>query len=163
MFNSRFGKLHDLEFAEYLKEANPARRHFPSADFSGFTPGEAIEEARRCMHCDCRAAGNCKLRIYSDNCQADQKRFQTTPRRAITKQIQTSGVVYEKEKCIKCGICVRLTKKYREKFGLTFIGRGFDVIIGIPFDESLDAALVQTAQMVARHCPTGALEIREMN
>lgn len=54
-------------------------------------------------------------------------------------------------------------KKYREKFGLTFIGRGFDVIIGIPFDESLDAALVQTAQMVARHCPTGALEIREMN
>lgn len=113
------------------------------------------------MHCDCRAADNCKLRIYSDIYKADQKRFQTTPRRAITKQFQTAGVVYEKEKCIKCGICVRLTEKYREKYGMTFIGRGFDVVIGIPFDESMDAGLVKTAQMVARHCPTGALEIRE--
>jgi uncharacterized Fe-S cluster protein YjdI len=32
------------------------------------------------------------------------------------------------------------------------------VVIGIPFDETLDAALVKTAHMVARHCPTGALE-----
>ncbi len=83
----------------------------------------------------------------------------TSPRRAMTKQFQTAGIVYEPQKCIKCGICVRLTEKYREKFGLTFIGRGFDVVIGIPFDETLDAALVKTAHMVARHCPTGALEI----
>lgn len=161
MFNSRFGKLHAMEFAEYLKEANPGKRLLPSDNFAGFTSEEAVEEAKRCMHCDCRAADNCKLRIYSDIYKADQKRFQTTPRRAITKQFQTAGVVYEKEKCIKCGICVRLTEKYREKYGMTFIGRGFDVVIGIPFDESMDAGLVKTAQMVARHCPTGALEIRE--
>ena len=76
----------------------------------------------------------------------------------MTKHFQTNGIVYEPGKCIKCGICVRLTEKYREKFGLTFIGRGFDVEIGIPFDESMDVALEKVALIVAEGCPTGALE-----
>jgi NADH dehydrogenase/NADH:ubiquinone oxidoreductase subunit G len=78
----------------------------------------------------------------------------------MTKQFQTNGIVYEPEKCIKCGICVRLTEKYREKFGLTYIGRGFDIRVGIPFNETLDAALTDTAALVAERCPTGALSKR---
>ena len=66
-------------------------------------------------------------------------------------------VVYEPGKCIKCGICVRLTAKYREQFGFTFIGRGFDVVVGAPFEANLDEALKETAEKVAKACPTGAL------
>jgi NADH dehydrogenase/NADH:ubiquinone oxidoreductase subunit G len=66
-------------------------------------------------------------------------------------------VVYEPGKCIKCGICVRLTAQYREEFGLTFIGRGFDVKIGVPFNKDLKTGLAKTARLVAEACPTGAL------
>jgi hypothetical protein len=158
MFNSRFGKLHSLEFQEYLKESSSHTRVYPEFYSRGFSGEEAVKEALRCMHCDCRAADDCKLRIYSDHYRADQKRFQSTPRRAMTKHFQTAGIVYEPQKCIKCGICVRLTEKHREKLGLTYIGRGFDIEIGIPFSESLDAALENTAALVAERCPTGALD-----
>ncbi|HNX80248.1 MAG TPA: hypothetical protein PKJ24_10190, partial [Prolixibacteraceae bacterium] len=157
-FNSRFGRLHQTEFAEYLKESLSRSRIYPEITAAGFSPEEAVREAERCLHCDCRAADDCLLRDYSSMYQADQKRFQSSPRRAMTKHFQTNGIVYEPGKCIKCGICVRLTAKYREKFGLTYIGRGFDIRIGIPFNESLDAALADTAALVAERCPTGALE-----
>jgi hypothetical protein len=161
LFNSRFGRLHQTEFAEYLKESMPHRRIFPEVFSLGFSQEEAVKEAQRCMRCDCRAADDCKLRDYSDIYQADQKRFMTSPRKVITKNFQTKGIIYEPQKCIKCGICVRLTEKYREKFGLTYIGRGFDIEIGIPFHESLDAALTDTAFLVAERCPTGALSKRK--
>jgi ferredoxin len=162
LFNSRFGRLVADEFAEYLKESVDEKRKYPAAGgFNGFTKEEAIAEAKRCLHCDCRAIDDCKLREYSDRYAADQKRFKTSERRNITKQINHGSVVYEPQKCIKCGICVRLTEKYTERFGFTYIGRGFDVVIGVPFDEELEKGLTETAEKVANACPTGAISLKE--
>jgi NADPH-dependent glutamate synthase beta subunit-like oxidoreductase len=160
LFNSRFGKLHQLEFAEYLKEAHPGKRLLPDSLVAGFSPEQAMEEAARCLHCDCRAIDNCLLREWSDHYHAVQKRFQTSPRRPVTKHFQTDGIVYEPQKCIKCGICVKLTEKHSEEFGLTFIGRGFDVVVGVPYNEHLDKGLQKIAIHVAKACPTGALSER---
>ena len=41
--------------------------------------------------------------------------------------------------------------------GLTFVGRGFSVRVGVPFDESLDQALRSVAAACIEACPTGAL------
>jgi NADH dehydrogenase/NADH:ubiquinone oxidoreductase subunit G len=49
------------------------------------------------------------------------------------------------------------------KFGLTYISRDFDIEIGIPFNESLDAALTVTSALVAEKCPTGALSMKFEN
>jgi len=162
MFNSRVGKLVANEFSEYLKESVPGKRTWPEkGGRSGFSSEEAIAEAKRCLHCDCRAIDDCKLRIYSDQYQAEQKRFKTSERHNITKMMNHGSVVYEPQKCIKCGICVRLTEKYTEKFGFTYIGRGFDVEIGIPFNEELKQGLTTTAEKVAKGCPTGAISLKE--
>ena len=161
MFNSRFGKLAKIEFSEYMKEVVGEKRLPNSSNGCvGFTKEEAVAEALRCMHCDCRAIDNCKLREYSDLYRADQKRFKTGERRSITKQTNHDLVVYEAQKCIKCGICVRLSEKYNEKFGLTYIGRGFDVVIGVPFNEELKAGLGKIAAKVAEGCPTGAISLK---
>ncbi len=161
-FNSRFGKLVKDEFAEYLKESIDSKRNYPTeGGRSGFSKEEAIEEAKRCLHCDCRAIDDCKLRTYSDQYQANQKRFQTSDRRNIKKAINHSSVVYEPAKCVKCGICVRLAGKYKEKFGFTYIGRGFDVEIGVPFNEELEKALTETSLKIAKACPTGAISLKE--
>ncbi len=153
-FNSKFGKLYQVEFNEYLKESVKAERLNTQKDFS---PEEARAEAERCMHCDCRNPESCKLRQFSNDFGAGQKRFQTSERKIVQKYIHREGIVYEPAKCIKCGICVRLTQQYQEEFGFTFIGRGFDVKIGVPFNESVQNALRKTAALVAEKCPTGAL------
>ncbi len=49
------------------------------------------------------------------------------------------------------------TEKNNELTGLTFIGRGFDVRIDIPFNAELNSALTITAEKCTKHCPTGAL------
>ena len=158
MFNSRFGKLQESEALEYLKESVPGDRIEPANGFThGMTAEEVVAEAARCLHCECRKADDCLLRIYSNEYQADQKRFQGPERKPVTKQFQHDTVVYEPQKCIKCGICVRITAKHQEEFGLTFIGRGFDVVIGVPFSESIREGLTHTAGEAADACPTGAL------
>jgi hypothetical protein len=161
IFNSRFGKLVIDEFSEYIKESVEGKRVYPTAGgHSSFSKEEAVAEAKRCMHCDCRAIDNCKLREYSNQYNVDQKRFKTSERRHITKQVNHCSVVYEPQKCIKCGICVRLTEKHGEKFGFTYIGRGFDVEIGIPFNEELEIGLSKIAVKVAEGCPTGAISLK---
>lgn len=163
MFNSRFGKLVNEEYSEYLKESVEAKRLFPKeGGHSGFSSEEAIAEAKRCLRCDCRAIDDCKLRIYSDQYQVNQRRFKTSERRKITKLNTHSTLIYEPQKCIKCGICVRLTEKYGEKFGFTYIGRGFDVEVGVPFNEDIQQALTETAVKVAEGCPTGAIELKDV-
>jgi hypothetical protein len=161
IFNSRFGKLLSSEFAEYLKESVTNKRVYPSNGAkSSFPAAEAVTEAERCLHCDCRAVDNCKLRVYADRHNADQRRYKTNERKKITKLNTHPTLIYEPNKCIRCGICVRLTEKYGEKFGFTYIGRGFDVEIGVPFNEEIQNALTETAKMVAGGCPTGAIALK---
>lgn len=154
-FSSKFGKLADIEFEQYLKEAVPAGRQLANQD--GFSAKEAMEEAKRCMHCDCRTPESCILRELSDLYKVSQRRFSSPDRKMVEKEIHREGIVYEPGKCIKCGICVRLTRQYKEEFGFTFIGRGFDVKVGIAFNESVQRGLTKTAEIVAKNCPTGAL------
>ncbi len=163
LFNSRFGKLEKEEVPEYLKEAADTGRNYPrNGERTGFSNEEAAEEARRCLHCDCRAVDDCKLRIYSDVYGVSQRRFKTSGRRRITKLTPHASLIYEPQKCIKCGICVRLTEKIGEKFGFAYIGRGFDVAVGVPFQKGLEAALAKTAEKVAAECPTGAIALKEV-
>jgi NADPH-dependent glutamate synthase beta subunit-like oxidoreductase len=157
VFNSRFGKLIPAEYAEYMKESVEGKRLEPAVREEGLSPEQVREEAARCLHCDCRDLETCKLRIYSDAYAADQKRFKSEERLTCTKQYQHDQIVYEASKCIKCGICVRITEKYKEDFGLTFIGRGFEVVVGVPFGESTAEGLKTAALEVADACPTGAL------
>ena len=160
LFNSSFGRLLGDEISEYLKESVKYDRIKSDNLLSeGYTPEEAIREAQRCLHCDCRDIENCKLRDLSGKYNANQRRYAGNVRKVMTKYFAHS-IVYEPLKCIKCGICVRMTSKYQEKYGFSYIGRGFDVQIGVPFNESIDAGLTETAEKVAKACPTGALTVK---
>lgn len=157
-FNSSFGKLLQSEVFEYLKESTDRKRlsdgvHRPE----GFSREEAMSEAERCLHCDCRKAESCILRELSDRYKAVQRRYAHGARIPLVKKIAGDNLVYEPGKCIKCGICVRMTAKHQETFGFTFIGRGFQVEVGAPFDESMTSALEKTMKLVCEACPTGAL------
>lgn len=158
-FNSRFGLLQEAEIFEYLKEAeNKGEGVKPKGGaLVGFTADEAIAEAKRCMHCDCRKPNTCKLRNYANEYSIDRKKYALGTRSTLKKYLQHNEVVYEPEKCIRCGLCIEITSRQMEKVGLTYIGRGFDVRVQVPFNLELTEALTETAMDCAKACPTGAI------
>ncbi len=161
MFNSKIGALYDAELIEYMKESVAGNRRIPvSGKLAGFTDDEAIAEATRCMHCDCRKPHTCRLRLFSDEYQVDRRKFTTVERKSLVKNFQHDQVVYEPEKCIKCGLCVEITEREEALKGLAYIGRGFNVKIEVPFNKTLDEALSNTASRCVEACPTGALAFK---
>ncbi len=158
MFNSKFGKLYDSEFEEYLKEGSDSQRiELPDGKMGDFSTKQSTKEASRCMHCDCRKPNTCKLRIYSDEYDADRKKFLFGERKKIKIYNKHNLINYEPEKCIRCNICVEITAKQKESIGFTSIGRGFDIEINMPLNRSISEILTKTALLCAKECPTGAI------
>ena len=122
---------------------------------------EAELAAGRCCHCDCRSASTCRLRILAEEYDVNPNAYSNEHRRKFEFIRQPSGVIFEPGKCISCGICVELAAQSRIPLGLTFIGRGFDLKIGVPLDGPLAEGLQNAAEDCVRHCPTGALTFEE--
>ena len=167
-FNSRMGKLQEGEVEEFLPSATrgaflknrppgPPEKLF----IKGFTEPEAIRESSRCFKCDCGKPDSCKLRQYAEEYNAEQRRFKLSTRKTFERIIQHDLVIYEPGKCIKCGICVRITKNAGETFGMTFVNRGIDARVEPPFKEPLSKALKKTAEKCIEACPTGALSWKD--
>jgi len=157
-FNSVMGKIQEGEAAAFLQDGGDIARVEASGDGPvGYSRQEAVNESSRCFECDCRKQDSCKLRNYCDEYKAVQQRYKVGQRRQFERIVQHDLVVYEPGKCIKCGLCVRITKREGEKFGLSFVGRGFDVKIEVPFNESISLGLQHTAAVCIEACPTAAL------
>jgi ferredoxin len=161
-FQSILGKTQEDEAGEFMKEATEQKRIVrEDLKNQGYTDAEAVRESGRCFGCDCRKSDSCKLRQYAEEYQVSQRRFTFVERKRFRKNIQHELVVYEPGKCIKCGLCVQITKRAAEKFGLTFAGRGFDVRVQTPFHVPLSQGLEKVAGECITACPTGALSWRD--
>jgi ferredoxin len=160
VFNSRMGKLQEGEMELFLRSASAEARRKPSGDTGGFTVEEAIAESLRCLHCDCRKPDACLLRQCAQVFDARQSRYKAD-RRCFVQRTEHPDIIYEPGKCISCGICIRIALAHKEKLGLTFVGRGFDVRVTVPFDATLAEGLQVAAAQCVQACPTGALAFKE--
>ncbi len=157
-YNHTMGRLQPEELKVFASHALEIPRVKPAdGELAGFADAEALAESGRCLHCDCRANHDCKLRHYSDEYGASQSSFKGEERAPFAQVNRDAGVVYEPGKCVKCGLCVRITKKEGEHFGFTFVGRGFEVKAAVSLAKSLEEGLQKTASKVVDACPTGAL------
>jgi NADPH-dependent glutamate synthase beta subunit-like oxidoreductase/ferredoxin len=159
-FNTRIGRLKDGEMEIFVCDVSKAGRVMPTSKDSGFTDEQAKQETARCLHCDCRKARNCKLRDYSKDYLARPGRYKAD-RRLFEQHTQHAEIIYEPGKCIGCGLCIQISASAGESLGLTFIGRGFDVRVAVPFDHSIAEGLKHAASQCVRACPTGALAFRQ--
>jgi len=155
-FSSVMGRLDPGELRQFLRSASSTGKVSPCDRCVGHSREEAALESSRCLHCDCRSSGNCVLQHWAWVYGADANRFRTE-RRTFEQHLQPGGIIFEPGKCILCGICVKLTEMAAEPLGLTFIDRGFDVKVGVPFDREIEAGLQKVAAECVEHCPTGAL------
>lgn len=158
-FNTRIGKLQNGEIEQFLASCDKAGRLEPTGKDGAFTEQEAQKEAVRCLHCDCRKATSCKLKQYAQGHEAKSTRYKSE-RRLFTQKLQHPDIIYEAGKCIDCGLCVQTAVKAGEKLGLTFVGRGFDVRVAVPFERSIAEALKNSAKQCVNACPTGALSFK---
>ncbi len=152
-FTSHIGRLEAGELEEWLKECEGnVIRSREITDYSS-----AAGEAKSCMHCDCRAAGDCRLRDLADELNVKDPRGKLVNSPIVKKINQNTGLVFENAKCIKCGLCVRLCEELKEEPYLCFIHRGFVSIISEPLTEEFDNTLRTRSKEVIEICPTGAL------
>ncbi|MBM3237766.1 2Fe-2S iron-sulfur cluster binding domain-containing protein [Candidatus Poribacteria bacterium] len=161
-FTVHIGRLAEGELQKFMVGVSESGRVTPSSGDSlsrHFSDEAAHAEALRCLHCDCRKADNCKLRDYADVYQANPNRYKGD-RRLFEQYAQHPNVIYEPGKCIDCGLCIQIASKAGEPLGLTFIGRGFNVRVGVPFNRSIAEGLSKVANQCVAACPTGALAFK---
>lgn len=144
-FDFRIGKVRDSEAQELAKNCPT------SAD---------VAEAARCLHCDCRKPESCKLRTYAERYGADQREYPADERGHVQVFGAGGSVIFEPGKCIRCGLCIEVSKRDGAPFGLAFVGRGIQTRVQVPFHEALEAGLEHAAKACVEVCPTGALAFR---
>lgn len=160
-FSSIMGKTSPEEVAKFMIGPSPIGRTVPTGGATaGFAPTEARVEASRCLHCDCRSEGSCALQRYAEMYDVDTSRFRGE-RRPFEQHLEHGHIIFEPGKCILCGICVQLAEQAREPLGLAFIGRGFDVKVGVPFSREIDEGLQKVGKECVEACPTGALVFKD--
>ena len=152
------GNLTPDELRLELSRVSESQRIEPERGLqAGFSLEEAVAEAARCLHCDCRRSTDCRLREAARHLGAGRRSFGESGRHAVELLHHPGGLVFESGKCIKCGLCVRLTAQHSGIPGLTFIRRGFDARVSPPVGETFETALAGVVAEVVALCPTGAL------
>jgi ferredoxin len=156
-FSSRIGKVPAEEMPEFLAMAEPGPPLPPEQRVDGLLSLPVMsQQANRCLACGCAAHGNCRLERYAIQYGADPSRYQSG-RRAFVQVNRQGSVIYEPGKCINCELCIQIAGQAEDALGLSFIGRGFDVRVGVPFHGTMEQALGPVADRCVAACPTGAL------
>ena len=152
-FNSTLGKITDDEKKEWLKESGQG-----SARWQGPQDVEQLmEEAAACMHCDCRAKDDCRLRELSEKLGARNPRIKLVSHPIKKKISKENKLIFENAKCIKCGLCIRVSPDQTNNPSLCFTGRGSMTLVSEPLTVSFENILKNGIEDVVNICPTGAL------
>ncbi len=107
-----------------------------------------------CPVCDC--GGECPLQNMSFSYGASDSRFESH-RNDEPEDLKSDVLVFNSNRCILCGKCVRICDEIQDVHAIGFINRGFDTIIGPPLGKKLDCEFCGDCLEV---CPTGAITDR---
>jgi len=154
-FNSVMRKITEDELDIFIRNSGREKQVRPKNPGTGYDVSEARRESLRCLHCDCRNKDGCSLRECAGIFQAQQTRY--PGERTGFEQHVFKDYIFEPGKCIQCGICTRISEQKGLPYGFSFLKRGFDTRVGVPFNRFENPELLKIIGLLVENCPTGAL------
>lgn len=140
-----------------MPHMSPADRktNFKEVNF-GFSEEQAKAEAMRCLECGCHDYFECKLISYANDYDVNPSRF-AGEKHHRNQENANDLIARNTDKCILCGLCVRVCEEVMGKSAIGLIGRGFNTVVEPELSKNLaDTDCIACGQCVAL-CPTGAL------
>ena len=123
----------------------------------GFTPEQAMKEAKRCLQCGCHDYHDCKLIRYANQYDIHPERF-AGDKHNCPKEQKLVCIERDQNKCILCNLCVRVCDEEVGKGVLGLVGRGFTTVIKPEFDSAETVDFCKNCRKCVDACPTGALK-----
>ena len=139
--------------------AEERKGNFSEVIPDGYTPEEAEAEANRCLECGCHDYFECKLIDLAHQYDVEPCRF-AGDKNTIDYDDEHPFIVRDPNKCILCGLCVRVCDEVMGVGALGLVHRGFDTVVKPNLEKPLaESGCVSCGQCVSV-CPTGALQER---
>ena len=124
-----------------------------------YTEEQAVCEASRCLECGCHDYYECKLIDLANQYDVHPERF-AGEKHAIEFKDDHPFIVRDPNKCILCGLCVRVCDEVVGVGALGLVNRGFDTVVKPNMEKPLaESGCISCGQCVSV-CPVGALQER---
>jgi formate dehydrogenase major subunit len=140
-----------------MEHLHPSERkdNFKEVMF-GFDEEAAIADAMRCLECGCHDYHECKLVEFANE-------YDVKPARMAGDINETDYeddhpfIQRDPNKCIMCGLCVRVCDEVMGVCALGLVNRGFDVVVKPTMERPLTESGCVSCGQCINVCPTGAL------
>ncbi|MEG0829740.1 MAG: FAD-dependent oxidoreductase [Anaerovoracaceae bacterium] len=140
-----------------ILEADERKSNFAEVVVSGFDEEQAEEEASRCLECGCHDYFECKLIDFANEYDVKPERL-AGDKNQIEFKDDHPFIARDPNKCILCGLCVRVCDEVMGIGALGLVDRGFDAVVKPSLEKPLcESGCVSCGQCVSV-CPTGALQ-----
>ena len=125
----------------------------------GYTEEQAMADAQRCLECGCHDYHECKLIELANEYEVKPERLEGE-KNTVEFKDDHPFVLRDPNKCILCGLCVRVCDEVMGIGALGLVHRGFDTVVKPTLEKPLaESGCVACGQCVSV-CPTGALQER---
>lgn len=152
------------DFADREKQPRAKMPHRPAEvrrhDFLevnlGFSEEEAKREASRCLECGCHDYFECKLIDYANQYKVKPEKYDG---KVHNRPVEDDHPFIHRnpDKCILCGLCVRVCDEVVGATALGLVDRGFDTVVKPALDIDLKNTDCIACGQCVTVCPTGAL------
>lgn len=138
--------------------ANDRKYSFEEVNL-GFDPEKAMADAKRCLECGCHDVFECKLFNYANEYDVEPEIYEGEVH-FREEDDNHPFIVRNADKCILCGLCVRVCDEVMDNGALGLVNRGFDTIVKPSLDLPLSETSCISCGQCVSVCPVGAIQER---